>query len=178
MAEAILRSLLTKRGIDWQVASAGLLEAGYPMVGEALAALGPDGATMTDHRSRTLSKPDVVKADIIFGMAREHVREVAVLDPEAWGRAFTLKEFVRRSQSFPAWFPPRPFAAWLADIHQGRQRDEMQGDSPDDDVADPIGGTPADFAVTAGLLRDLCGRVADRIAPGSLPPHVSPLCGG
>lgn len=165
MAEAILRRLLADRGIDWPVASVGLLEAGYPMVEEALAALGPDGATMADHRSRTLSKSDVLEADIIFGMAREHVREVAVLDPEAWGRTFTLKEFVRRSRSFPAWFSKEPFSNWLAGIHQGRKRTEMQGESPDDDVADPIGGTPADFAATARLLRDLCGKVADRIAP-------------
>ncbi|MGH9097447.1 MAG: hypothetical protein ACRDWB_08485 [Acidimicrobiales bacterium] len=178
MAESILRSLLTERGIDWPVASVGLLEAGFPMVKEALAALGPDGAAMVGHRSRTLSKSDVVEADIIFGMAREHVREVAVLDPEAWGRTFTLKEFVRRSQTFPAWIPDRPFAAWLAGIHQGRQRDEMQGDSPNDDVADPIGGTPADFAATARLLRNLCGKVTDRIAPGSSPARTSPLGGG
>ena len=121
---------------------------------------------MTDHRSRTLSKSDVLEADIIFGMAREHVREVVVLDPEAWGRTFTLKEFVRRGRSIPPWYPERPFAAWLADVHQGRQRAEMQGDSPDDDVADPIGGTPAEFVATARLLRDLCAKVADRIAPG------------
>ncbi len=135
------------------------------MIGEALVALGPDGAAMADHRSRTLSKSDVLAADIIFGMARQHVREVAVLDPAARGRTFTLKEFVRRSRPFPAWSAERPFATWLAGIHRGRQRDEMQGDSTEDDVADPIGGTPADFAATAGLLRDLCGKVSDRIAP-------------
>lgn len=165
MAEAILRSLLAYRGIDWPVASVGLFKAGYPMVEEALAALGPEGTAMANHRSRTLSKSDVLDADIIFGMSREHVREVVVLDPEAWGRTFTLKEFVRRSRYFPAWFPERPFASWLAGIHLGRQREEMQGDSLEDDVADPIGGSPADFAATARLLRDLCGQVADRIAP-------------
>jgi protein-tyrosine-phosphatase len=165
MAEAIFRSLLADRSIDWVVGSVGLLDAGYPMVNEALAALGPDGAAMADHRSRTLSRSDILAADIIFGMTREHVREVAVLDPDAWGRTFTLKEFARRSKSIAPWFPERPFASWLADIHQGRQRDQMQGDSVEDDVADPIGGTPADFAATSRLIRDLCSQVADRIAP-------------
>ena len=168
MAEAILRSELAKRGIDWPIWSAGLLEAGYPMVEEALAALGPDGPSMADHRSRTLSVSDVREADIVFGMSREHVREVAVLMPEAWGRTFTLKEFVRRSQSFPPWFPDRPFPTWLAGIHAGRDRQEMQGDAAEDDVADPIGGTPADFAATAQLLRDLCSKVGDRLSPQSV----------
>jgi protein-tyrosine-phosphatase len=77
----------------------------------------------------------------------------------------SLKEFVRRSQSCTPWSPDQPFADWLARIHHGRQRHEMLGDSIEDDVADPIGGTPADFAATARLLRNLCGDVADRIAP-------------
>jgi protein-tyrosine-phosphatase len=165
MAEAILRSVLDERGLSWQVWSVGLLDAGHPMVGEAWVALGPEGASMADHRSRALSESDVLSADIIFGMTREHVREVVVLVPEAWGRTFTLKEFVRRSRSYPPWFPAEPFAEWLAGIHQGRERREMQGDSVDDDVADPIGGTTADFAATAWQLRELCGKVADRFAP-------------
>jgi protein-tyrosine phosphatase len=165
MAEAILRSVLAERGVDWPVWSAGLLEGGYPMVKEALAALGPDGPSMAGHRSKTLAASDVREADIIFGMAREHVREVAVLVPEAWGRTFTLKEFVRRSQSLPPWFPDQPFATWLAAIQRGRERQDMQGDSAEDDVADPIGGTSADFAGTARLLHDLCGKVADRLSP-------------
>jgi protein-tyrosine phosphatase len=165
MAEAILRSLLAERGVDWPVSSAGLLEAGYPMVEEALAALGPDGPSMAGHRSKTLAASDVREADIIFGMTREHVREVAVLVPEAWGRTFTLKEFVRRSQSLPPGFPDQPFATWLAAIHKGRERQDMQGDSAEDDVADPIGGTPADFAATARLLRALCSKVVDGLSP-------------
>jgi protein-tyrosine-phosphatase len=165
MAEAILRSVLAERGVDWPVSSVGLLEGGHPMVDEALIALGPDGASMASHRSKTLSVSDVREADIIFGMTREHVREVVVLVPEAWGRTFTLKEFVRRSQMFHPWLPEQPVATWLAGIHQGRERQEMQGDSPEDDVADPIGGTPADFAATARLLRTLCSTVADKISP-------------
>jgi protein-tyrosine-phosphatase len=165
MAEAILRSVLAERGVDWPIWSVGVLEAGHPMVEEAAAALGPDGPSMADHRSKTLTTSDVREADIIFGMAREHVREVAVLVPEAWGRTFTLKEFVRRSQSFPPWFPDQPFASWLTAVHQGRDRQDMQGDSAEDDVADPIGGTPADFAATARLLRTLCTKVADKLSP-------------
>jgi protein-tyrosine-phosphatase len=164
MAEAILRSVLAERGIDWPVSSVGLLEAGHPMIEEALIALGSDGASMAGHLSRTLSVSDVREADIVFGMTREHVREVVVLVPEAWGHTFTLKEFVRRSQTFPPRFPEQPFVTWLAGVHQGRDRQEMQGDSPEDDVADPIGGTPAEFAATARLLRTLCGKVADKIS--------------
>jgi protein-tyrosine-phosphatase len=167
MAEAILRAVLADRGVEWPIWSVGLLEAGHPMVEEALEALGPEGAAMTGHLSRTLTDSDVREADIIFGLAREHVREVAVLVPDAWGRTFTLKEFVRRSQSFPHWFSDQPFAEWLAAIHQGRERRDMQGDSAEDDVADPIGGTPSDFATAARLLRALCSKVADKLSPQS-----------
>jgi protein-tyrosine-phosphatase len=166
MAEAILRSELAERGIDWPILSVGVLEAGHPMVEEALAALGSEGASMADHRSKTLAATDVREADIIFGMTREHVREVAVLVPESWGRTFTLKEFVRRSETLP-WLPDQPFLSWLAAIQEGRERQDMQGDSAEDDIADPIGGMPSDFAATARLLRTLCSKVADRLSPPS-----------
>ena len=38
--------------------------------------------------------------------------------------------------------PGEPLASWLARVQLGRDRVELLGDSPDDDVADPMGGPP------------------------------------
>ena len=35
--------------------------------------------------------------------------------------------------------PEQSLEAWLAEVHAGRTTADLMGDSPDDDIADPIG---------------------------------------
>ena len=46
-------------------------------------------------------------------MAREHVRHAAVLLPDGWPRAFTLRELLRRGRQAGARAPGEPFGDWL-----------------------------------------------------------------
>lgn len=43
----------------------------------------------------------------------------------------------------------------------GRRRFDMLGGSAEDDIADPMGGSRADFQRTADQLRSLCRRAVD-----------------
>ena len=54
------------------------------------------GLDISSHRSRTMSRQLLAEADLVVGMAREHVREAVLAVPDLWARAFTLKELVRR----------------------------------------------------------------------------------
>ena len=163
MATAILRRRFDERGIPAQVTSAGLYEAGHPAVEGALRALSARGLDAGEHRSRRLEADVVREADLVLALEREHVREVVVLEPEAWSRTFTLKEFVRRAAAAGPRGPDESLSGWLARLHGGRRRADLLGSSPDDDVLDPTGGSPEDYEAT---MEELDALLSSLVALG------------
>jgi protein-tyrosine phosphatase len=161
MAQAILAGMLARRRIAAEVVSAGLLEGGLPMAPEAIDAVAADGPAISGYRSRSLAPEDVAWADLVLGMTREHVRQVAVLVPEAWDYTYTLKELVRRGEVHGPCGAGQPLRSWLAEVSVDRQRSDLFGAAAVDDIADPMGRPPARFAQTAAELRDLCRRLVD-----------------
>ena len=137
----------------------GLLREGEPPPPEAISAMAGYGLDISGHRSRRVTVADLAWADLVLGMSREHVRYAVVTAPDAWPRSFTLKELIRRGeQAGPRKLGER-LADWLARVHEGRERATLLGDSPADDVADPMGGPPQAYADTAALLDELMGRL-------------------
>lgn len=161
MAQALLAGELGARGVSAAVRSAGTLGSGAPPPGEVAAALAPYGLDVRGHRSHLVTAADLARADLILAMAREHLRQAAVTDPASWPRAFTLRELVRRGGEVGPRRPGEPLAGWLGRVHAGRSRMALLGDSPEDDIADPMGGAPEDYAQTAAELRVLTRRLAD-----------------
>ena len=159
MAEALLRHRLEELGVEARVHSAGLLSAGRPVDHYGVEAIRGWGLDTSGYRSRRLSADMAAEADLVLGMAREHVREVALLTPEAWPRSFTLKELVRRGEEVGPRSEGQPFDEWLAKVHAGRSRRDVLGSSPDDDVADPIGLGRHDFQRTAQEIDGLVDRL-------------------
>ncbi|MDQ6728531.1 MAG: hypothetical protein M3066_20570 [Actinomycetota bacterium] len=159
MAEYMLRNRFVEAGIDARVASAGLLQAGNPAQAHGIDVARSLGLDMSAHRSRSMTRDVLSAADLIVGMAREHVREAVVLDPALWPRAFTLKELVRRGEATGPRRPDEALADWLARAGQGRRVADLSGSSPDDDVADPIGMPRAAYERMARELDDLTGRL-------------------
>jgi protein-tyrosine phosphatase len=138
----------------------GLLQEGEPPPHEAVAALAGYGLDISRHRSRRVTAADLSGADLVLGMSRAHVRYAVVIAPETWPRVFTLKELLRRGTEIGPRKPGEPLADWLGRIHEGRERAALLGDSPADDVADPMGGPPQAYADTAALLDDLMSQLA------------------
>src|SRR4029077_847666 len=98
MAEALRSAHLAARGHQAAVSSAGMLGRGQPPPPEVLAVMAGRGCDVTGHRSRRVAPEDLAEADLVVGMAREHVRHAAVLLPDAWPRTFTLRELVTRGR--------------------------------------------------------------------------------
>jgi protein-tyrosine phosphatase len=162
MAEALLRHQVDERGIPARIGSAGLTGDGSPASAPALQVMEVEfGKPIDAHRSRLLTKELIEGSDLVIGLAREHVRETALLDPSAYARTFTLKELVRRGNDVGGRAADEPFDAWLARLHEGRSPRMHFGSSPDDDVEDPIGRRPAVYERVADELDDLIDQFVE-----------------
>ena len=161
MAEAFLRRRLADLGVEARVHSAGRLFTGTPATSAGVAAMQALGFDTSGHRSRRLTPEMARSADLILAMAREHVRDVAVIGQDLWPRAFTLKELVRRAASVGARSPGQPLDEWLAKLHAGRTTADILGSSAEDDVADPIGESPSFYRRTAAEIEALTDELVE-----------------
>ena len=172
----MLREILARRGVDdVRVSSAGELEGGEPADEGTMWAAERLGVDLRGHRSRQVTADDVAGADVVLTMARRHLRHVAVLEPSAFGRSFTLKELARRGEVHGPRRPDETVAEWLERLGSGRRRADLVGASADDDIADPIGGTLQRHAATAEEMTGLLHRFASLAFParaaGAAPPN-------
>ncbi len=169
MAAALLRRRLGPAGASVSIASAGLLTRDRPASAEAVEVMGEYGLDISAHRSQLL-RPDLLAgADLVVGMARQHVREASVLDPAAWPKTFTLKDLVRRAGTSGPRVPGQPFGDWLAGLSQGRVIEDVLTDDPDDEVSDPIGQPVETYREVAAELDGLLeALVAAAWPPGVL----------
>ena len=165
MAEGLFRHHLAARGYDARVHSAGLLRDGDRASAHGVDVLGELNIDLSEHRSRRMGQEMLREADLILGMARRHIREAAVLVPECWPRAFTLKELVRRGNYIGRRLEDQPLDEWLAEAHQGRTHSDLLGESEDDDVFDPYGMSRPVYEETAKEIDELVRRLADLAFP-------------
>jgi protein-tyrosine phosphatase len=161
MAAALLARRLGEVGVDVRVRSAGLLAGGSPAPEEAVASMAARGIDTSGHRSRRMDAAEIRSADLVLAMAREHVREAVAAVPSAWPRTFTLKELVRRAEQAGPRVAGEDLASWLVRLGAGRARAELLGASPEDDVADPLGGSRSHYERAAGELEALVDRLVE-----------------
>ncbi len=166
MAEALLMHDLHVRGVRADVASAGTLGLDSQADPNAVAVMAGRGIDIWPHRSRLLTKEILSGTDLVIGMAREHVRAAALLESSCYARAFTLRDLVRRAHRFGGPAGDEPVGIWAARLSSHRDVSELMGESPFDDIADPIGMSRADFERTAAVISDLSSALAVSIAAG------------
>lgn len=167
MVEALLRRHLEDRGVPAIVASVGLLPGGVPASAGAVRAMAERGLDIQEHRSTELTPEAVEGADLVLALARQHLREVALLSPDPLPKTFTLKELVRRASTESARGPEEPFDAWVRRLSSERRRRDLMGDDPADDVADPMGQPYDRYLATASELEDLIERFVRAAFPGA-----------
>jgi protein-tyrosine phosphatase len=165
MAEGLLRARLQRAGIDAHVHSAGLMEGGVPATSTAVDVLRDRGIDISAHESRQLVADMVEHADLVLGMTRRHAREAIVLEPDALPRIFTVKELVRRAGIAGKRAPDQPVAEWLAKLAAGRRHEDLLGDDPADDVADPVGQPRTVYEATASELDDWLAKLVAAVWP-------------
>ena len=149
------------------VGSAGLRLVGEPASANGIDVLAGRGLDMSGHRSRILDRELLEGTDLALAMSREHLREAVLSLPDIWPRAFTLKELVRRGEMIGPRAPGEYIDGWLARAHSGRNRTDLLGASPDDDVDDPIGLSRSAYEKTADELSDLVDRLVDLLWPAA-----------
>lgn len=161
MAEGLLRTRTAELGLDVRVSSAGAFPGGSPATPDAVLTLRGMGIDIDHHVSRRLDRDILAGADLVLTMTREHLREAVVTDPSAFGRIFTLKEFVRKLQANPT--------ATLKELHAGRSTRDYLHNDPEDDVPDPIGKPRAVYESTAQDLDVMLRLVAARLPTLGIP---------
>ena len=160
IAAELLGRRLAERGIVAEVTSAGRGPSGLSPPPDAVASVDGLEIDLSAHRSSTATAGHVQRAELVLGVAREHVRDSFMLDPAAWPRAFTLKEFVRRGEAAGPAGPGESFDLWLTRVRPYRSATDVLGASSDDDVADPIGCSRRVYRRIARELDALTERVA------------------
>ena len=187
-AALLLRQQLGDAGSEVTVHSAGTVETDFgpprPLVEEGRVF----GIDLGAHVPRKVDPGMVQAADLVVGLTREHVRETVVAVPSSFPKTFTLREIVRRGLHTGARGAGEDLGAWLARLHDGRLHADLMGESPEDDVMDPMGGTPDDYR---RMLTDVAALTQNPARPcvahrevacrrlGSFANRIRPLrCGG
>lgn len=175
MAAPLLARRLAVLGVTVPVRSAGMIRFGDPPPHEVISVMASYGIETASHRSRVACAADLTCAALVLAMSRENLRYAVITEPEAWPRAFTLKELVRRGERIGPRSAGEPFSRWLSRAHKERERMSLLGDSAEDDVADPVGGPLRAYADTVRLLERLVTRLAElgwaHAGPGPLPQY-------
>ncbi|MFI5040868.1 MAG: hypothetical protein ACHQNA_03295 [Acidimicrobiales bacterium] len=148
MAGAALRSHLVP-GIEVDTAGTLVVD-GQPMSWRTRAALDAVGLPIPEHRSRQASARDLDRADVVIGLAPEHVRWVRREHPRASGRTATLKRLVRDLSSSPSDLRTRVASLGLDKVELGDW----------EEVVDPGGGDADDFIACAQEIDLLARRFA------------------
>ncbi len=166
LAEGFLRHVLDQRSApsSIDVTSAGTMgwegSAADRLSVEAGAERGID---ISGHTARSFSTSDVRNADVVLGMAPEHVGAVIRDVPEAEHKTFTMKGFVRLLEALPPAGSGDPRAVLVARVldADALRGSGFGGDAADEDIADPLGRPIDAFRSVAAELEEWCGRLAD-----------------
>lgn len=163
-------------GDRFEFASAGLLRAGTTCPDQLMQATSPRGVDLTGHRSRLASRELLRDADLVVTMEVGHLREITVLDPEAFAKTVPFLELDRMLRERPRTLPD------LLDELAERDPSAYLSTARDGDVPDPYGGSRKAYAAAVehieGLVRTLTSRL---LLPGEHAPasdEPPPVGGG
>ena len=107
MAEAWLKVLCARDGLDWEIRSAGLdAYAGDNASIHAQNVIHAAGGDLSHHASRRFTAYLAAEADLIVAMTRSHLQRIRALVPDASAKSCLLMHF---SKKFPETDVPDPF---------------------------------------------------------------------
>jgi protein-tyrosine phosphatase len=158
-AEALLRHGAAERGLEIAVCSGGTLGGGLFVPPELIAVTKPYGLDLSAHASVQVEPEVLLDADLVLGMAREHVREAVLAEPSVFPKTFTLREFVRRAGDVGARPASSSLVCWTHEVHGDRQHRDLLGSAAHDDVADPIGGPQEGYARMVAEVQALVAQL-------------------
>jgi protein-tyrosine phosphatase len=160
MAASLLRARVASIRPLIEVASAGFIGDGFPAPPNAIDSMAEIGLDISGQRSRLVNPAMISSADLVIGMSRQHVLELAVMAPDAWGRSFGFRDLLRRADMAGPRRRDEDVAAWAQRLHAGRSRASLLQLPLSDDVDDPMGRSRGDFDATRDLLDRMTARLA------------------
>lgn len=159
MADGFLNRWASDRGLPVRARSTGTNAfAGRPATWDARRIMDELGTPIDELRTERTAAEHVRWADLIIGMAYEHVRDTVRDFPEAQGRTLTLKELLEVLPKLPEVDDPR---AWAAEAV--RLAGEMPG-LDDTDVEDPFGERRQAYERVSSEIHDLVEELVDGLA--------------
>lgn len=168
MAATLLQRHLAAAGVAAVVTSAGTQGGIVDFDPDTVEVLRESGVHADDHEPRRVSRDLLTAdgADLVITATTAHLRDVAVMAPGLFKRAFTLKELARRAARLtpPARGDNPGLAAWLAALGEDRSPRDLLGDDPEDDIADPFGQGLGPHRTTLAEIDDLTAIVAMSVA--------------
>lgn len=164
MAMALLAHHLAERGMESRVHSAGTIGWGGPATGHAIETLAARGIDLSAHESRRMARADVLDADLVLGMTRDHVHGSLNHDPDARDRTFVIGELVRLGRAHGPRRHGQSVREWCAELSASRptNRPSARGS---DEIPDPVGEGLDVYAATADRLDALCAEIAALLLP-------------
>jgi protein arginine phosphatase len=122
MAEHLLRHLAREKGLDLEVASAGVAAEGwYEMPASARRLMAEAGVPPFTHKARLLTREQLRWADLVLVMTRAHLEHVLELYPEFTRKTKMLREhagFGPQDVEDPMSRPHEVFVSSLASIRE------------------------------------------------------------
>jgi protein-tyrosine-phosphatase len=166
-AEALLAKYLGPNS-DVELSSRGLAGGPGDMPDALVRALHDRELELQSPAGERFDPHEGLACDLLLFADRSLLREAVVREPRLWPRAFTWREFARRG-----WLnPPRPldedFGQWVSLLHSSRNRNELLGESSDDDVHDPgLGGTYESYLGMVDSLAREARQIAELLSAWS-----------
>jgi protein-tyrosine-phosphatase len=142
------------------VTSAGLLGDGTPPPKQAVRVMARAGIDIAGRPSRRVDAAALEEADLIIGMARRHLLEVANMDLDALSRSFTFVDLLNRARQAGAPAPNESLSQWSHRLSMGRTQASILSLDTADDIADPLGRGRRDYKRTAQALDRLTSELA------------------
>ena len=154
-ARSVMAGAALARSGSARITTAGThVVEGQPMSWRTRSALEGVGLAADGHRSRQIRQRDLDEADLVVGLAREHVEHVRRRHPSAATRTATLRRLCRDLPGTPGTLPDRVEALHLDQV-------ELE---PWEDVDDPAGGEVEDFHGCAAEIVELVACLERELA--------------
>lgn len=173
MAEAMLREMANKRGLQLEVRSAGVSTVdGLPISTHAQTVLRSRNYSYSGS-SMALDSGAIGWADLILTMTTGHKRNLLQRFPQAVDKAFTLMEYVASDESaltdiaeletlYTEWQMKQALGQQLDGKERGRLL-ELERRIPSFDIADPFGGSIQVYERSADEIEEMLRRLMDKL---------------
>ncbi|MEP6909239.1 MAG: hypothetical protein ABI896_02265 [Actinomycetota bacterium] len=160
IAEGVLKAATD--GLAVRVRSVGTLDlASVPALPEALELAPSFGIDLSPHRSRRLSEADLSDADLVVGFEPIHVSSAVVRAGARRERTFLLTELVDCLAGVVLPDGLGPLERGRLAVQGADQARKNAGLPGWEEIADPMGGTPADFRSCGEQVHRLTRRLAE-----------------